>query len=58
MYFPEEKNKIGLHGCVSSSSFTLVSVYYYERWACLKVSGYEVIGRARGDLRTKFAANV
>ena len=26
--------------------------------ACLKVSGYKVIGRARGDLGAKFAANV
>ena len=26
--------------------------------ACLKVSGYEVIGRARGDLEAKFAVNV
>ena len=25
---------------------------------CLKVSGYKVIGRARGDLGAKFAANV
>ena len=36
-------------------NFACLSAVYR---ACLKVSGYKVIGRARGDLGAKFAANV
>ena len=38
-------------------NLTFPFVAWFNR-ACLKVSGYEVIGRARGDLGAKFAANV
>ena len=42
---------------ITSASFARHFVLDGPR-ACLKVSGYEVIGRARGDLGAKFAANV